>query len=108
MAVQQPKVKRITGFNFRRQLMAGMSSLVLSTSIFANPVVDNVAHGNIAIQQTPSTTTVNQASQQGIINWKSFNIGAGEHTHFNQPNGGVTLNRINPNQGASQIFGQLS
>ena len=34
--------------------------------------------------------------------------GAPQTTHFQQPAGGVTLNRINPSQGASQIYGRLT
>lgn len=77
-------------------------------AVFANPVVNNVASGNVTIEQTPTTTTVNQASQKAIINWQSFNIAAPESTHFQQPASGITLNRINPTQGASQIFGRLT
>lgn len=91
-----------------RAVMIGLISFAFSTSIFANPALNNVAHGDVTVQQTQTTTTVNQASQKAIINWNSFNIGAGEHTHFNQPAGGVALNRISPTQGASQIWGQLS
>ena len=76
--------------------------------IYANPVLNNVASGNVSITQTGTTTVVNQSSQKAIINWNSFNIGKNESTHFNQVSGGVALNRINPNQGASQIYGQLS
>src|SRR3990167_7933491 len=75
----------------------------------ANPVLDHVSSGNVTIQQTATTTQVNQASDQAIIHWNSFNIGSGEHTQFVQPNSSaVALNRISPTQGASQIFGQLS
>src|SRR3990167_2351956 len=75
----------------------------------ANPVLDHVSSGNVTIQQTATTTQVNQASQEAIIHWNSFNIGSVEHTQFVQPNSSaVALNRISPTQGASQIFGQLS
>ena len=75
----------------------------------ANPVLDHVASGNVTVSQTATTTQVNQASDQAIIHWNSFNIGSGEHTQFVQPNSSaVALNRISPTQGASQIFGQLS
>ena len=43
-----------------------------------------------------------------MINWHSFNIGKGQSTHFQQPTGGVALNRIDPSQGASQIYGTLT
>lgn len=74
----------------------------------ANPMLDHVSYGNASIQQTATTTTVNQTSQKAIIHWDSFNIGSGEHTHFQQPTDGVALNRINANQGASEIYGSLT
>ena len=39
---------------------------------------------------------------------ESFNIGAQQATRFNQPAGGIALNRISPTQGASQIYGVLT
>src|SRR5215213_9465830 len=84
-----------------------LSFLVISGS-FANPVVGNVVSGNVSITQTPNTTTINQSSQKTIINWQSFNIGKEQATHFIQPAGGIALNRINPTQGASQIYGVLT
>src|SRR5687768_8221173 len=83
-------------------------TLIAAQTSYANPVLDDVAAGDVNIQQTPGNTQINQGSQNAIINWQSFNIDAGEKTHFQQPNGGVALNRINPNQGASQIYGQLT
>lgn len=92
-------------------------AIVITTAInivgisasFANPVLDNVASGDASVEQTATTTTVHQNSQQAIINWDSFNIAASEKTQFVQPNSdAIALNRINPNQGASQIFGQLT
>lgn len=74
----------------------------------ANPSLDNVSAGNAVVTQNATTTEVQQTSQQAILNWNSFNIGVDESIHFQQPAGGVALNRINPSQGASQIFGQLS
>jgi fibronectin-binding autotransporter adhesin len=74
----------------------------------ANPQGGTVSNGNATISASGSTTTINQTSQQAIINWNSFNIAAGETTHFQQPTQGVALNRINATQGASQIYGTLS
>ncbi len=102
----------------KRKLMAaaqhvsvGLLSFLFSTAIFANPVLapnssQNV--GNFTVQQNANTTTINQTSQKAIINWQSFNIGSHETTHFQQPTGGVALNRINPSQGVSQIYGRLT
>ena len=83
-------------------------SILLSLQVFANPVFNSISQGQVTIQQTPNSTVINQASPKAIINWQSFNIGAQESTHFQQPAGGIALNRISPQDGASQIFGRLS
>lgn len=79
----------------------------LTLSASANPVGGNVTAGSASISYGPNTI-INQSSQKAIINWQSFNIGAQESTHFNQPAGGMALNRISPLQGASQIYGRLT
>ena len=78
------------------------------TSAFANPVLGNVSAGNVSIQQTTNSTVVNQTSNKAIINWQSFNIGQSQSTHFQQPTGGIALNRINPSNGPSSIYGRLT
>jgi filamentous hemagglutinin family protein len=80
----------------------------IMSSSYANPVLNSVVAGSVTVQQSGNTVQVNQSSQRGIVAWDSFNISAGEKTKFNQPNASaVTLNRINPQQGVSRIFGQL-
>ena len=98
--------KKGSGRSFKA---AGFFTSLLSAGvIYANPVLDNIGAGNVSVEQTPQITTINQTSQQAILNWQSFNIGANEATHFIQPAGGVALNRISPLQGASQIYGTLT
>lgn len=78
-------------------------------STYANPEGGVVTAGSATIS-TPDVNTVqvNQASDKAIVNWQSFNIAPNETTRFVQPNSSsVILNRINPQQGASQIFGQI-
>jgi filamentous hemagglutinin family protein len=55
-----------------------------------------------------NSLTVHQTSASAILNWSSFNIGAGGSVVFNQPSASaIALNRIF--QGSpSQIFGKLS
>jgi filamentous hemagglutinin family protein len=92
-----------------RQLCVFLFTMAMVTAGYSNPVLDNVAAGNVSVTQSTNSTVVNQASQQAIINWNSFNISAGEKTQFVQPNtSAIALNRINPAQGASQIYGSLS
>jgi filamentous hemagglutinin family protein len=89
-------------------LILGISGCCSSTA-FSNPVLNSVTNGQASISQSGNTETVNQTSAQAILQWNSFNIGANEKTQFVQPNSSsVALNRINPSNGASQIYGQLS
>lgn len=73
------------------------------------PVNGVVTSGSAQISTpTENTLQVNQTSQKAIINWQTFNIGRGQTARFVQPNSSsISLNRINPNFGASQIFGNL-
>ena len=76
--------------------------------VLASPQGGNVINGNATISSHGNTTVINQTSNKAIISWQSFNIGKGQITHFQQPAGGVALNRINPQLGASQIYGVLT
>ncbi len=96
------------GISLNHKIIAFVFAFSFTSAVIANPVVGNIASGNVSIQQTSTTTTVNQSSPQAIINWQSFNIDKQEATHFIQPAGGIALNRINPLQGASQIYGTLT
>jgi filamentous hemagglutinin family protein len=94
-------------FTFRNFIVL-CATILATSSGFANPAGGTVTNGDATITQAPNTTTINQSSQQAIIEWQSFNIGAKETTHFQQPANGVALNRINANQGMSQIFGTIT
>jgi len=85
-----------------------VGAFVGASIALANPVLNNIGSGNVSVHQSPSTTVINQSSPKAILNWKSFNINRNQATHFQQPAGGVTLNRIDPTQGVSQIYGRLS
>jgi filamentous hemagglutinin family protein len=75
---------------------------------FANPVLDNVAAGTAEVHSTASHVQITQQTPQAVLNWHSFNIGAAESVHFQQPANGIALNRVHPAQGASEIAGRLS
>jgi filamentous hemagglutinin family protein len=83
-------------------------SVCFASAGFANPEGGNVTAGNATISQSPNSTVIKQNSQQAIIEWNSFNIGPKDSTHFQQPTNGIALNRINAQQGMTQIYGQLS
>lgn len=55
-----------------------------------------VTGGSATITQTgTSQLTVNQATDRGVIDWRSFSIGQGNRVDFNQPGRtSVTLNRV--------------
>lgn len=74
----------------------------------ANPVLEQVKEGIATVIHEPNKTTVHQVSEKAVLHWDSFNIGAHEATHFQQPQGGIALNRINANNGISQIYGRLT
>ncbi len=83
-------------------------SVLCTFAVFANPVVQNIQYGNITIQNNSNQTTIHQTSQKGIINWNSFNINSNQQVHFQQPSNGITLNRINAQNGVSEIYGRLT
>jgi filamentous hemagglutinin family protein len=92
-----------------KQLCVILLSFTFSSVALANPVLGSITSGNVSVSQQGNTTTVNQSTQQAIIQWNSFNIAAQEKTQFVQPNSSsVALNRVNPAQGASQIYGALT
>src|SRR5262245_38595742 len=94
-----------------RKLLLATSALVPLGlgSALANPLGGQVVGGSAAIAGTgTSTVTVTQSSQNAVINWQSFNIGAGETTRFIQPNSSATmLNRVTGDTNPSQIYGTL-
>jgi filamentous hemagglutinin family protein len=65
-------------------------------SLFANPVGGTLVAGTAAINSAGNTLTVNQTTDKAVIDWRGFDIAAGETTNFKQPsNNSVTLNRVN-------------
>lgn len=67
-----------------------------------------VTSGKATSTQSGNTLTVSQGTAQAILNWSSFNIGAGNKVIFNQPNASsIALNRIFQ-ASPSSIFGELT
>ncbi|NRA26625.1 MAG: filamentous hemagglutinin N-terminal domain-containing protein [Opitutales bacterium] len=74
----------------------------------ALPTGGNIISGTAQITQSGNRLDITQSTQQGIIQWDSFNIGAQSTVNFAQPNSGsTTLNRVLSSD-ASQIFGNLN
>lgn len=79
------------GMSLLKKIIIVGTTLFSTTRIFANPVVDHITASNVTIHSSPNQVIVNQTSEKTIINWKSFNIGPNESTHFQQPVGGGTV-----------------
>ena len=88
--------------------VAASSALMADVSPSALPTNPSVINGNINIQTNTNTMLINQSTNQGIINWGTFNIGSAASVHFDQPNASSsTLNRVVGNE-VSNIAGSLS
>ena len=77
---------------------------------YANPQGGVVTSGKVTIS-TPSANSmeIRQTTNKSIINWQSYNIGAKQQVNYTQPNrSSISLNKINPAQGVSQIYGKLT
>jgi filamentous hemagglutinin family protein len=76
----------------------------------AGPDGATVVGGAATVQGAGTgNVVVNQSSNSAILNWNTFNIGAGETTRFNQPSSSsVMLNRVTGGLGPSQLYGTLS
>jgi filamentous hemagglutinin family protein len=96
---------------FRSLLLTTVALTALASGAArANPDGPNVVGGAATVGGLgTSTVIVNQHTDRAIIDWRTFNIGNGELTRFNQPNSGsVVLNRVTGGLGPSQILGTLS
>ena len=95
------------GKSSSRKLVA----VVLSLSAIvgnASPLGGQVVSGIGSVNQSGTTTTVNQASQNLSLNWQSFNVAANETVNFLQPSAtALAVNRIYDTNG-SKIMGHLN
>ena len=81
-------------------------SLAASTAL-ANPEDGIINGGAGSIANSGNRTDITQTTDKLVIDWRGFNIGAGEITEFHQPNSGsMALNRVN-SATPSQINGAL-
>src|SRR5258708_1050836 len=102
---------RMKEFKWKRFLSAlGLSFLLVfgqSVPLWGNPAGGAVVAGSATIGSAGPTLTINQSTQNAIINWQQFSIAGGELTKFIVPNSSsATLNRVvggNP----SAIYGTL-
>ena len=88
--------------------LVGALTLATAPNASALPANGTVVGGVASITSNPNTVTIDQSSQNAVINWKSFSIGKGESAKFNQPNSSaVTLNRV-IGEDPSTILGSIS
>ncbi len=89
-------MKTITGKRLSRLLAACLTAGMLTTlPASALPDGPNVSHGNVTITGSGQNMTIQQATQQAIINWNGFSIGTGEAVRFLQPSvAAAILNRV--------------
>src|SRR5262249_59861411 len=68
-----------------RHWLTGLMAGCTSFPAMAGPHGMSVQQGSASATRNGSTTDIT-ASHNAVINWSSFNIGAGETVNFHQPN----------------------
>src|SRR5579863_157238 len=93
----------------RTVLMASALLPLAAASALAGPNNGQVVGGAATIQgQGTANVVINQSTQSAIINWQTFNIGAGETTKIYMPNSNsAQLDRVIGGS-PTQILGTLS
>jgi filamentous hemagglutinin family protein len=82
--------------------------LLLTPFALSEPLGGQVSAGVGSVTQSGATTTIQQASPNLSLNWKSFNIAPQETVNFVQPSAtAVAVNRIFDTNG-TQILGRLN
>lgn len=81
----------------------------LSVHAQSLPGGGQVVSGGITIgSPSNGSLSINQSTQNAIINWQSFNVGAGQSVNISQPNAAAALlNRVTGSTGSS-IAGQIN
>ncbi len=90
----------------RRRLLAVVLASCFVEAVHAMPVDPRLVSGAATFNQSGNVLTINN-SHNAILDWRSFNIAAGEAVRFNQPSASSSvLNRVLGND-PSQLLGQL-
>src|SRR4051812_10462262 len=77
-------IKQCSNLYTVNSLLFGLMTLAPGLAL-ANPTDGAVVGGSATITSTPAELQIHQTSDRALIEWSSFNIGAGETTHFYQP-----------------------
>ena len=91
LSIRKALVKPISAGIFSFMLLTITSSTLADTL----PTGGNVTAGSGTISQTNTDMTINQASQNMVIDWQGFSIGENNSVTFDQPSSSATaLNRV--------------
>ncbi|MDC0626460.1 YDG domain-containing protein, partial [Methylophilaceae bacterium] len=107
---EQHSIHQIFGKKITRLLALSLFSLNTLADISSNelPQGADVVSGDITINSNDNVMNIDQDSQQGIIDWQTFNVGSDATVNFNQPNSSAsTLNRV-VTDNATQIYGNIN
>lgn len=115
LPVARPPVKRGFPTIARNRMVAALATafaaqlaLAAAPAPTALPTGGQVVAGQASIQQAGAAMTIRQATDQAILNWQTFNIGASASVNFIQPGASsVALNRVLGSD-PSAIYGQLT
>ncbi len=96
--------------NYGLRSTTALALLILcgnSEYAYALPEGGIVRGGSAAISTSGTTVNINQGTDRAIIDWRGFNIGAGESANFHQPTASaIAINRVNSTS-SSRIDGNL-
>ena len=102
---------RVSKFLLTTTALSALGLLALGARpAAAGPEGGTVVGGAATIAgQGSAAVVVNQSSSHAIINWHTFNVGAGQSVTFNQPgSSSIALNRVTGGLGPSEILGTLT
>ncbi len=102
--LQRRQRRRSALYALSVSLLSCASPPAIAASVL--PTGGNFAAGSGKISSTANTSTVNQTTKNGIINWNGFSIGQGNSVRINNGSG-ATLNRVT-GASPSSIAGSLT
>ena len=80
----------------------------MNGQLLSEPLNPQIVEGSATINQESTTTSINQSTNNLLINWESFNIKSNETVNFIQPNtSSIAINRVIGLNG-SEILGSLN
>ncbi|AXA66802.1 YDG domain-containing protein [Pseudomonas oryzihabitans] len=104
------ELTRGQGKKVTRKLSAAVvvTASMVAPLAHAGPTGGQITAGSGTINQSGSTTTINQGSQNLSLNWQSFNTSTSETVNFSQPStSAIAVNRIG-DQNPTQFLGKLN